>query len=1111
MRSLFLFLSLVFLTSLIPAQSKDSIFPLWMNRKYALVRSSYPHLITLPYYKYVTRVPGSGYFTAKRDDLYGILDTSAKELVKMEYIDLSSEFDQASKKNYVVLSKPGERILVDELGNIIGKGFPTIKEICGGLVIVEPNYRDTSEKRIYYTEKDKYVKQGLMDLKGNWIEKPDLKQYYGIYGRLFYIQDYYKQDKGKFYDLKLNPLGDQEYDDVKFDHSLKNDSLKNLKRIIAYNKEFIWLLDSNGKELKKEIHKKLPIDIKGYSGDRKSFKYNGNNIDKDDRDFDGAFIMDNYLLGFDSTAQTTRIYDRRGDLLFTKNYSKIFVALDRRDNPEYKFVFAQDKTGIYLLDDKLEKKTPALQFVNTDELYKDEQKQLFICKKNNKFGVIDQNGKIIVPFIYKNEPQRYNNGVIKVYGTQLDFYSTSGEQLAKGANDADQCKINPTIYIVSKGTSFGLFGSNPFRALIPFGTYSSFVEYPEHKVIVAKKNDKLYILDKDLHVLNKEPIEDLFITSDSVTFSVQLANKKKQLLSYRSPEPKYAFDWLEGFQTAYDNYYSKNKFFLVRINSKYGLSNAKSDLLLDAEWDTIISIGYCALLKKGKSYFITDEKFEVDRNMPLDSIIIDKIENHYQDPDWRMFKIQAKHVGKWGVFDFANHKWIVYPNFENVVNVLGKTNSCQRYFSTKINKWTYIVDPEKNILYGEGFNEITPMTSDIFKPIPNHAPNLRVNKGSAIFDSLGNLKGGKYGIVDPKGKMLHKCDADKVWPISYSIYPAEGMVGYVWNIGGSMRKFISRSGDSTWQDGVDANGNSFTKKVLMGREYGETMAGGKFGIVGVDGKEIFAPIYDNMIFKFYGGEGLGNYRASYLDTLPKYDHLIFPIFIKKDGKWGVGEFNGKLILPIAYDSVEDEYLNNDQPAIRLVLNGNVGYVDLQGKEIIPSLFSGELRFGNYYNQPELILFQKNGIISTYTVAAISSTMSVKYDEYGNSNEVYDTISVVQKHFSGGTYGFWDVNLSKWVFEFIYEDIRLLQVFSIFTERQIPKRVSVIGKYPDQCDQFIKGYEPFEIKKNGKWDVYFHGKGIVLQPEFEEIKIENEEIITKQAGIEKRFTFEGKQK
>jgi hypothetical protein len=138
-------------------------------------------------------------------------------------------------------------------------------------------------------------------------------------------------------------------------------------------------------------------------------------------------------------------------------------------------------------------------------------------------------------------------------------------------------------------------------------------------------------------------------------------------------------------------------------------------------------------------------------------------------------------------------------------------------------------------------------------------------------------------------------------------------------------------------------------------------------------------------------------------------------------------------------------------------------------------------------------------------------MSIKYDENGNSNEVYDTISVVQKHFSGGTYGFWDVSLSKWALEPIYEDIRLLQVFSTITERQIPKRVSVSEKYPDQCDHYIKVYEPFEIKKNDKWGLYFHGKGIVLQTEFDEIKIENDEVITKQAGVEKRFTFDGKAK
>ena len=96
-----------------------------------------------------------------------------------------------------------------------------------------------------------------------------------------------------------------------------------------------------------------------------------------------------------------------------------------------------------------------------------------------------------------------------------------------------------------------------------------------------------------------------------------------------------------------------------------------------------------------------------------------------------------------------------------------------------------------------------------------------------------------------------------------------------------MRKFISRAGDSTWQDGADENGNSFTKKVLMGREYSETFAGGKFGIVGVDGKEIFAPIYDH--FGLPHTEAIDQGVRDYLAENPRDKHGLHSYSIEDFG------------------------------------------------------------------------------------------------------------------------------------------------------------------------------------------------------------------------------------
>ncbi len=1096
--------------SFIPAQSKDTIFPLWMNRRYALVRSAYPNLITPPLYKDVDRI-GPGIFSAKKDDLYGILDTSGKEIIKMEYPKKSSEWDPITKKNYTLLYKSNESILIDDQGKIIGKNYPEIKGIYNGLVIVQPDPRDSLMARLYYAGASlEYYRQGLMDLKGNWIQKPSDKYYDVLYNSVIGIVDLKsKPIKGRLYDLKLNPISTREFLGADAGSDLKDDSLEKLKRIIVYDHDTLWILDSTGKELEKKFRKVLDVKVYEAGVGPKGFSYLDDIIVE--CKYDDVLITKDHLIGYDSTAQKTDIYDRRGNFLFTKNYSKTYTLTTTYGRPkkEPEYVFARNKTGIYVLNSKFEKQTPALRSVTALDSYYDDDYPLFLCEQNKKYCIIDQSGKFIVPFYSGDRPYHSSgviaaNSIIKGKYTTV-YYTFKGEELIKGADEVTQCKIDPSLYIVKIGSQTGIYNGKPLKPAIALNTYSSFDEYADAKVIVAKQNEKMDIFDKDLSVLNKEAaIRELFTTDDSVTFIVKLVNGKGQLLSYRSHRPKNSFDRIQTFQS-----FDKNPLFMVTNNSKYGLINLKSDLLLNTEWDTIVGIGNCAVVRKGRSYFVTNSKFEVDRNMPLDSIVIYKdFYSYNEDNDWRSYKIQTKKGGKWGVFDLVNHKWAVYPYFENVVTPLGKTNYSQRYYATTVNKWTYLVDPEKNILLGEGFNEIEHIASDVFRPWTEHAPNLRVNKGNASRDSLGKIKGGKYGIMDPKGKMLHKCDADKIWPISYQIYPREGMVGYVWNVGGTIKKFISRHGDSIPEEITDEKGNIRYKNVLRGREYGETMAGGKFGIVGVNGKEIFPAIYDDMIFKFYGGEGIGNYRASYLDTLPKYDHLIFPIHIKKDGKWGVGEFNGKIIAPFIYDSVEDEYLAYDQPAMRLVSNGNIGYVDLQGKEIIPVTYSGEQRFGNYYNQPELILFQKNGITNTYTVEVLSSTMTTRYYENGNKYYVDDTISVQQKNYSGGTYGFWDMKKNTWALEPVYEDIRLLQIFTTLSERQIPKRTSVTGKYPDQCDHFIKDREPFEIKKNGKWGLYFYGKGIVLQTEYDEIKIQGEEVIAIKAGVEKHFSLEG---
>jgi hypothetical protein len=289
------------------------------------------------------------------------------------------------------------------------------------------------------------------------------------------------------------------------------------------------------------------------------------------------------------------------------------------------------------------------------------------------------------------------------------------------------------------------------------------------------------------------------------------------------------------------------------------------------------------------------------------------------------------------------------------------------------------------------------------------------------------------------------------------------------------------------------------------------IVGGKNGIVDANGKEILPVIYDDMIFMFNGGEGVGDIRSSYSDTLEDYDHQISPVFIKKDGKWGAAELRGNIIVPAIYDSIFHRRVAWDKKVMAVFSNGKLGYFDMQGKEIIPVEYSGEKKFGYLYDDLLYTLYQKNGTVNNYTLSAISATRSTRINENGFEYYVNDTITLTQKSFTGGSYGFWDYKNASWALEPVYEDFRVLQDFRTLDGKQISKRTSVLGKYPDQYVDRILWREPIEIKKDGKWGVFDPKKGIILKPEFDEIKIENEEIIAKQAGVEKRFTFEGKQK
>lgn len=100
-----------------------------------------------------------------------------------------------------------------------------------------------------------------------------------------------------------------------------------------------------------------------------------------------------------------------------------------------------------------------------------------------------------------------------------------------------------------------------------------------------------------------------------------------------------------------------------------------------------------------------------------------------------------------------------------------------------------------------------------------------------------------------------------------------------------------------------------------------------------------------------------------------------PLTLKHNGKWGVMEMRGKIILPFDYDHLKPVagYLEQPKGFLGATKNGKCGLIDYQGKEQIP--FDYDFFLGQYQNREQSAadpyVFMKNGKVVLYDLPAKS--------------------------------------------------------------------------------------------------------------------------------------------
>lgn len=237
----------------------------------------------------------------------------------------------------------------------------------------------------------------------------------------------------------------------------------------------------------------------------------------------------------------------------------------------------------------------------------------------------------------------------------------------------------------------------------------------------------------------------------------------------------------------------------------------------------------------------------------------------------------------------------------------------------------------------------------VIKPIYDIAYEFTDGKYAEvnIGRNYGREKGGKWGIINTKGKLIHPIKYDNAKCLGYDLFAL--------NIG---HKFSTMDASPSGKYAIfNASGKALTPMIYSGFliavrfEEGfaplETMTskGQKYGLLDSSGKVIVPAKYD-VVGGFREGFcllGL-NGRHGYIDKKAK---LVIPLkyeaahnfseglaSVSLAGKWGFIDTKGATVIPFDYEDAK--YFEEGYAAVKR--NGKWGVIDKENKSIVDFLY-----------------------------------------------------------------------------------------------------------------------------------------------------------------------------
>lgn len=330
---------------------------------------------------------------------------------------------------------------------------------------------------------------------------------------------------------------------------------------------------------------------------------------------------------------------------------------------------------------------------------------LFSVRLDNKWGVIDNNNSVVVPFQW-NQIQRIGNlenyilvsvedvwGVFSIverklvipceYPTlrKLDNQSLFMARRGNSYNlidinnvpvfktwyeDIRTSRNNPDYYIVKRNNRFGVIDSNE-KVIIPI-EYLEFSDnnYSDGSYLARNKDGKYGFILIDGRITLPFKYDNLKRGSNNSIVSV--LNGRCGLVQVNAGAP------FEIVTCDFDNIRENSKTFIVEKGGKFGLLNQQGKQITATEYDFLESFkeGYyddvqIYVARKGKNMLLLNEQGRVISDPDFIEITpLHRRTQSYYSPRFTYLKAKAKN-GNYGIVDKVG-KTIVQPQFEDIVS-----------------------------------------------------------------------------------------------------------------------------------------------------------------------------------------------------------------------------------------------------------------------------------------------------------------------------------------------------------------------------------------------------------------------------------------------------------